>query len=410
MQSIDIEDVELYNSIKKLQQNGCAFQYLDNKQYNGRLLSINNKKLINFANCCYLGLEKHPMLIKAAIKSIEKFGTQNSTSRGLFSSSLYAEIEVLLKKIFSGFPVVYASTTLAHYSALPTLVGERDAIILDGYVHNSIRMASEVCKANGTFVLISKHNDFEHLRYLIKRLKKEGYKKIWYCADGVYSFHGDFCNIPELHKLLDEEENFYAYVDDAHGIGWCGKHGSGYVIGNYGLHEKMIVIGSLSKSIAASGGFLIVPDKKVADILTLTAHSLIFSIPMAPAALGTVVASLKLHISNEIIQYQNELAELIQYFKLKSQEYELPFYTKDFSPIQLLRIDSNHHVINAQKNLINKGFLSSTAAFPAVKKGEEGLRISITRHITKKDIDRYLKAIKDEIKIENKTPKIYVTQ
>jgi 7-keto-8-aminopelargonate synthetase-like enzyme len=114
--------------------------------------------------------------------------------------------------MFPGHQAVFPTTTLTHCSALPLLIHEKDAIILDAYVHNSVRMASQLCKANGTFVLLSRHNDMEYVKYLIYRLKKEGYRNIWYCADGIYSIHGNLCNVDGLKKLLDENDDFYAYV------------------------------------------------------------------------------------------------------------------------------------------------------------------------------------------------------
>ena len=401
MNSFNIEPNKLYYTIKHFQKDGCVAQYFEDSNYNGRTIMVNNKTLLNFANCSYLGLEKHPLLIEGAIEACMKYGTQNSISRSLLSNPLYLEIESTLSKIFPGFPVIYSSTTLAHYAALPLLMKEKSAIILDAYVHNSVRTASEACVSKGTFVLVSRHNDMEHLRYLIKRLKKEGYQQIWYCADGIYSMHGDVCNVKELQKILDEEENFYAYVDDAHGIGWTGKHGCGYVIGEYGLHEKMIVAGSLSKSVATSGGFLIVPDKTLSDYLKLTGHTFIFSAPMPPASLGSVAASLKMHLTSEIVQYQKELVELIIYFKNKCRELSLSIAYEDMTPIQLIKIGDIEKILKVQKRLMNEGFFATMAVYPAVSIGDGGIRISITRNITKTDIDNLLESMKKILLTEN---------
>lgn len=394
MNKFNIEPNELYHCFKEFQNTGCGGVYFEDKEYDGRSIHINSKKLLNMANCSYLGLEKHPFLIESAIEAIRLYGTQNSVSRSLFSSPLFIELENNLKEIFNGYPIVYGSTTLAHYAALPLLAKENDALILDAFVHNSVRTASQVCKSNGAFVIVTRHNDMEYLRYMVKRLKKEGYKKIWYCADGIYSIHGDLCNVKALNQLLDEEENFYAYVDDAHGIGWCGKNGCGYVIGNYGLHNKMIVAGSLSKSVAAAGGFLIVPDKNLADYLKLTGHTFIFSIPMPPASLGAITASLKLHLSDEIIQYQKELRDLILYFKKTCKDLSIPVETEDVTPIQLIKLGENETVLKVQKALNNEGYFTSSAIYPAVNKGEGGLRISLTRHLTNNDIDNFLSCLK----------------
>ena len=395
MNTFKVETSGLYEVVKSIKDNGCAFQYFEDTDYNGRSIIINQKELIHFANCSYLGLEKHPNLINGSINAVKKHGTQNSMSRAILSSPLYKELELLLSKMFPGNCILYPTTTLSHCSALPILINEKDAIILDAYVHNSVRMASNLCKANGTFVLVSKHNDMEHVKYLIKRLKKDGYEKIWYCADGIYSMHGDLCDVKGLHKLLDEENDFYAYIDDAHGIGWTGKNGCGYVIGLFGLHKKMIVVGSLAKSMAVNGGILIVPDESLADIIRLTGQTTIFSGPIQPASLGALIESVKLHLSKEIELYQKELVDLIIFFRKKSHELGIPLSSNDITPIQLIKIGTTEKVLLFQRRLIEKGFFTSTAVYPAVPKGEEGLRISLTRHIKKEDIEKLLLNLKD---------------
>lgn len=395
MKNFNIEIEELYQSVKYLQNNGCVFQYYEDPEYDGRSVTIKNKELIHFANCSYLGLEKHPALIEGAVEAVRKYGTQNSMSRAMLSSPLYKIVEDNLKKIFPGHQLIFPTVTLAHCSALPALIGENDAIILDAYVHNSVRMASKLCKANGTFILISKHNNMEHVKYLIYRLKKKGYKNIWYCADGVYSIHGNLCDIDGLKRLLDEEENFYAYVDDAHGMGWCGENGKGYVIGHHGLHSKMIVAVSFNKSFAASGGGLILPDRELAEYIKFTGQTMIFSGPVHPPMLGVLYASTEFHLSTDLKSRQDNLNQLIMYFRDKNKELNLPIITNDNTPIQLLKIGDMQNTYLLQKKLINRGFLCTTAGYPAIAKGNEGIRVSLTNHLSKDDISAFLENLKE---------------
>ncbi len=398
MNKFNIQPSDLYFAIKKIQNEGCGVLHYEGEEYNGRTFSLNEKKMIHLANCSYMGLERHPLLIEGAKEALDMHGTQVSMSRSLVESPLYHEIEINLKKIFNHNPIVYGLTTLAHYSALPILIKEDDAIILDAYVHNSVRTASEICRARGTIVLTGKHNDMENLRYLIRRLKKEGYKNVWYLADGIYSMHGDVCNVEHLNQLLDEEDNFYAYIDDAHGVSWCGKNGSGYVIGNFGLHEKMIVAGSLSKSFATTGGFLIVPDKTLADYLKLTGHTYIFSSPIPPSSLGAINASLKFHLTPEAITYQQEVWDLIMYFKNQCKSLSIPIHSNCITPIQLIRIGNRDKTIKIQKHLINNGYFPSLAIYPAVSMEDSGIRVSLTRNLTKTDVDQFLSCIQPVLK------------
>jgi len=401
MSGINIEINELCAIAKQLKKNGCVYQYYEDTQYDGRKITVNNKELLHFANCSYLGLETNNSLIEGAIDAVKRYGVQNSMSRAMLSSPLYKEFEGYLSEIFPGHQIVYPTVTLAHCSALPLLIKEKDAIILDAYAHNSIRMASQLCKANGTFILLSKHNDMEHVKYLIYRLKKEGYRNIWYCADGIYSIHGNHCNVSDLYSLLDKEDNFYAYIDDAHGIGWCGNKGSGYVIGNYGLHDKVVVAVSFNKSFAGAGGGLIVSDKEIAEMLGMTGQTMIFSGPIQPPMLGALIASAKLHLSPELEAYQKELVALITFFREKSSELKIPIITKDISPIQLLGTGNLEITNSIIMKLIDKGFFAMAVGYPAIAEGSEGIRISITRYLLKDDITNFLETLSEILQSEN---------
>lgn len=393
MNKFSIEPNEFYYSIKKLQEYGCGVLRYEGNEYDGRSFVINSKRVIHFANCSYMGLERHPALIEGAKDALMKHGTQISMSRSQVESPLFWEVEKSLKRIFGHYPIVYGRTTLAHYSALPILIKETDAIVLDAYVHNSVRTASEICKARGTFVIVAKHNDMDNLRYLTRRLKKEGYKNIWYLADGIYSTNGDVCDVKNLKQLLDEEDNLFAYIDDAHGVGWCGKNGAGFVIGNFGLHEKMIVAGSLSKSFATTGGFLIVPDKTLADYLKLTGNTYLFSSPTTPSSLGAINASLKFHLTDEASFYQQEVLDLILYFKERCKKLSIPINSNSITPIHSIKLGKPENGFKVQKYLFDNGFFVSVAMFPAVRADESGLRISITRNLTRDDIDNLITAL-----------------
>jgi len=401
MSGINIEINDLCTIAKQLRKSGCVYQYFEDPQFDGRKITVNNKELLHFASCSYMGLETNNNLIEGAIDAAKQYGVQNSMSRAMLSSPLYKEFEGYLSEIFPGYQIVYPTVTLAHCSALPLLISEKDAIILDAYVHNSVRMASQLCKANGTFVLISKHNDIEYLQYLVYRLKKEGYRNIWYCADGVYSIHGNHCNVSDLYSLLDKEENFYAYMDDAHGIGWCGNKGSGYVIGNYGLHDKVIVAVSFNKSFACSGGGLIVSDKDIADMLSMTGQTMIFSGPIHPPMLGALIASAKLHLSPEFKVFQKELIDLITFFRKRSYELKIPIITQAVSPIQLLKTGNLKITNSILMKLIDKGFFAMAVGYPAIAKGSEGIRITLTRHLSNEDITLFLETLAEILQSEN---------
>ena len=389
----------IYDGLNNLKDHGLMYQYFEDETFNGRTVKVNGSDLLHFGSCSYMGFETHPGIIKSSREALEKYKTQTPSSRAALSSVLYREIEDTLPQIFPGKHIITQTVTLGHFSILPLLIQDNDAIILDAFAHNSIRMACSVCKANGTFVIISKNNDIDNVRYLTKRLKKEGYRNIWYCTDGLFSMHGNFLHIKELYQLLNEENNFFAYIDDAHGTGWYGEKGCGYVFQNVDIHPRMIVIESFAKTLVSSGGLIVVQDKELANIIRISGQTMIFSGPLQPAILGSVKGALEVLLSKEFKIYQKELTELINYFRETSKKHGIPIITEDETPIQFLKIGNVDKTISLMEQLKVLGFFTISAIYPAVSKEDCGLRISLTRHLKKVDIDNLLQNIEKLLKI-----------
>ena len=65
---------------------GILHLNVSNEILEGNMLKINDKELVNFSSCSYLGLEFDPRLKAGAIKALEGYGTQFSASRAYLSS------------------------------------------------------------------------------------------------------------------------------------------------------------------------------------------------------------------------------------------------------------------------------------------------------------------------------------
>src|SRR4051812_46612099 len=84
-------------------------EYLD-----GRTVTVNGRRLINFGSCSYLGLETHPALKAAVVDAVTRYGTQFSSSRAYLSSPAYAEAEQTLSTLFERPTLITPSTTMGH--------------------------------------------------------------------------------------------------------------------------------------------------------------------------------------------------------------------------------------------------------------------------------------------------------
>jgi 7-keto-8-aminopelargonate synthetase-like enzyme/predicted N-acyltransferase len=352
----------------------------------GNMLSINNKELVNFSSCSYLGLEFDNRLIEGNIQAVRNYGTQFSASRAYVSSIHYQELESKFNAIFDAHCVVAPTTTLGHIAAIPVLVSENDAVILDHQVHNSVQTAASLLKPKGIHVELIRHNRLDLLEARVAELSKK-YHKVWYMADGIYSMYGDGAPVNAIYNLLNKYERFHFYVDDAHGMSCFGKHGRGYVLENQILHPKMVLAISLAKAFATGGAVLVFPTEKLANFVRTCGGPMITSGPMQPGALGAALASADIHLSSEITDMQRQLHENIKYANLMIHKAQLPLIKDLDSPVFFVGVGLPKVGYNLIRNMMNDGYYTNLGAFPAVPMKNTGVRFTITRLHTFKQIE-----------------------
>ncbi len=385
---IDTIDECLTNGVN----NGIFQVSLEDDNLNGRDVTINGRTVVNFGSCSYLGLEVDERLKQGAIDAAQRYGTQYSSSRLFSECNLYDEIEDLFYQIFDENPsLLAATTTLTHMGALPVLVQDDDLIILDHQVHGSVQIAVQLVKARGTKVDMIKHNRMDMLEDLIKENPNK-YNKIWYMADGLYSMYGDYAPVGDLISLMEKYGNFHVYIDDAHGMSWAGKNGSGYIMSQTPLHPKMILTTSLAKGFGTGGGVTIVSDPEIRRKIKTCGGSYTFSGPIQPPMLGASIASAKIHLTDEIYTLQNELKEKIDLTRSIIDKHELPLVLPSSSPIFYLGLGLPRVGYNMVKRLLNEGFYTNIGIFPGVPVKCSGLRLAITNGQTKEDIKNVLDA------------------
>jgi 7-keto-8-aminopelargonate synthetase-like enzyme len=373
-------------------RNGIFQVSLEDDYLNGREVTIEGRKVVNFGSCSYLGLEVDDRLKQGAIDATLRYGTQYSSSRLFSACNLYEEIESLFYKIFNNNPsVLAATTTLSHLGALPILVQDEDLVILDHQVHGSVQLAVQQLKARGTKVEMIKHNRMDMLEDLIKANPNK-YNKIWYMADGLYSMYGDYAPLQDIVSLLDKYATFHVYIDDAHGMSWTGKHGNGYVLSQVPLHPKMVLTTSLAKGFGTGGGVTVVADPEMRRKILTCGSSYTFSGPVQPPMIGASIASAKIHLTDEIYDLQNKLAGKIALTRSIIDKYELPLVLPSDSPIFYIGLGLPRVGYNMVKRLLNEGFYTNIGIFPGVPVKCCGLRLAITNGPTDDDIRNVLDA------------------
>ncbi|MCV6638680.1 bifunctional aminotransferase class I/II-fold pyridoxal phosphate-dependent enzyme/GNAT family N-acetyltransferase [Candidatus Albibeggiatoa sp. nov. NOAA] len=372
--------------------NQIIHHHTEDNELSGRTITIEDKEIINFGSCAYLGIEHHEALKQGVIEATEQLGVQFSSSRAYASLGLLKEVEAEMRHIFGQPLIVTPSTTLGHLAAMPVVVEDDDVVILDMQVHSSVQMAAQLLKARGIKIHIIRHNDMQGLEKKIQELHGK-HEKIWYMADGVYSMYGDYAPLADITALMERYAELHLYIDDAHGMGWTGEQGMGYVRSQIDHHPHMVMATSMNKSFSAAGGCMIFPNEEMRHKVLLCGASLIFSGPIQPPMLGAALASAKLHQTEEISQRQDKLRELTRYMNQQLRDKGIPQVVENDSPIYFIPIGLPRVINPFVHKLKDDGFLINPAAFPAVPMKRGGLRFMLTCHLEKADIKRLVERI-----------------
>lgn len=390
---------ELYDQIYSIIQNGVkkgiGHVTIDSAGFKSGSFSVDGNLKVNFALCDYLALGRDERIKDAAIREIHNHGVFSSVSKVYLKLDLYEIAEDILSKVFENPVLLFSRTSLAHIGVLPVLTDSNDAIILDHQVHTSVRIASDMLKSYGNHVETLRHNRMDLLENRILELRKS-YRHIWYLADGVYSTYGDKLPFNEIKRLLDTYEQFHVYADDSHGMSLFGKNGRGFVNDTLACHPKMVVAASLYKGFGAEGAAVVCNDKDLKKRLETCAAPLIFSAPLSPAALGAIIESAKIHLTDEIYNKQSKLQSLIELVNQTSTGLGLPLLSSSDSPILFFATGKTDFCQEICTNLLHEGYFVNAFHYPAVPLNNSGIRATVNLYLSEKDIRGMLVALRKE--------------
>lgn len=369
-----------------LRARGLIHRTAEDQRFDGRTLYLDGEHVLNFASCSYLALETDERLKRGACDAIERYGVHFYSSRAYVSAPLYRQYEALLSQMAGGAPVVVTqTTTLGHTAALPVLIGERDAVLFDLQVHNSVQAVLPTLRALGVSCEVVPHARLDRMATRARELART-HERVFFLCDGVYSMHGDIVNGALLHELLDDNPQLWAYVDDSHGVGWAGTHGTGVVLGQRPIHPRMVVALGLAKGFASGGAAFVFPNVELADQVFTCGSTLIFSGPLQPALLGAGIEAAKICLSDELPERQEHLVSLVAELDRACFELGLVERVVSPSPIRFIEIGDEADALEVGSALKAAGYFVNVAVFPAVPRRRAGLRIMVNCHHTLADV------------------------
>ncbi len=361
------------------------------------VVRVNGKKAVMLASNNYLGMSNHPAVCKAAVKGIKQYGYGVASVRFICGTQ---DVHLALEKTISKFlgtedTILFSSCWAANEAFFASLTNEKlgyesykDVIYSDRLNHASIIDGQRLCKAETTDKKIYKHADVDDLIRQLEEDKNKDYRLRIIATDGVFSMEGD---LAPLDKIVEAAKTYGAilFVDDSHAVGVCGKTGRGTPEAK-GVHGKIDVLtGTLGKAIGGASGGYISGRKDLISYMRQKSRTYIFSNSLPPPIVFGAHAAFDLLMKNKSIV--KRLHKNTAYFR--KQIVKLGFTILEGEhPIVPIMLGEAAVAQQMSAALLKEGVYIRGLWFPVVPKGEARLRGQISAALSKKDMDKALKA------------------
>jgi 8-amino-7-oxononanoate synthase len=343
----------------------------------GPEVEIGGRRLINFSSNDYLGLANDPRLRKAATSAIDEFGVGAGASRlitGNLSPHLRLE-RALAKWKGTDASLCFSSGYAAALGTIPALVDKDDVILLDKLCHASL---IDGARLSGAVLRVFPHNHVGKLENHLEWARREHPgRRVLVITESVFSMDGDRAPLRELVEL---KKRFGALLmlDEAHAIGVIGPNGRGLAAEENVSEEVDVQMGTLSKALGASGGYICGP-RTLIDWLINRARSFIYSTAPPPAIAAAALAAVNFLASSE-----GEERRLLLWERIRLMQQLLPRAgakgedVAASSAIFPLIVGDEKAALDLAAALQGEGFLVPAIRYPTVAKGAARLRITVT--------------------------------
>jgi 8-amino-7-oxononanoate synthase len=351
----------------------------------GPVVEVAGRQILLLASNDYLGLARHPEVIRSAIEATQRFGAGAGASR-LISGSLppHQELESALAQ-FKGTDaaLTFSSGYLANIGTIPALVEQGGLILADRLCHASL---IDGCRLSAADFRIYRHNDISHLQSLLAK-RRRARRRTLIVTDGLFSMDGDLAPLPELCRLAQDYEADL-YIDDAHGTGVMGAHGRG-TAEHFSIETQIpFQIGTLGKAFGSSGAYLVGPSILIRYLMN-TSRSFIFTTAPPPSSAAAVVAALR------VMQREPERRARLweNRERLFSGLTKLGFsLSLSVSPIMPILVGNAETALSFAEHLFLEGVYAPAIRPPTVPDATSRIRVTVTSEHSPSHIDQALVA------------------
>jgi len=339
-----------------------------------------SESFINFSSNDYLGLSKHPELIKASQQAAQTSGVGSTASRLITGTyQLFDQLEQELAQFTRReASLVFNSGYQANSSLFKALTTRHSVILLDKLAHNSLLNGAISSRAK---TIRFAHNDVNDLEQLLQKYSETA-DRIWVCTESIFSMDGDRAPIAKINEMA-KSYGAYTYIDEAHSIGLYGKDGGGLALE---LPDVDILLGTFGKAFGSFGSF-VACSRQMREYLINYCEGFIYTTALPPAVIAATRAALRL--MPEIENRRQSLYHNVRYMqnKLGALGYTI---TSDDSQIIPIEIGSETATLTLASCLKKNGMLAIAIRPPTVPEDTCRIRITLSSQHTKNQLDTFL--------------------
>ncbi len=348
-----------------------------------------DRDVIMLGSNSYLGIPKHPQVIKACKEACDKYGF------GMGAVSLYGGITDLhrqLEEMIADFyqvedAILFPSGYAGNVGVISSLCGKGDVIINDSANHASIFDGSVL---SGADLKIYMHKNLKHLERILKRIP-ESKKGRLIVTDGVFSMDGDVAPLIDILGLA-KKYGSRVMIDEAHAVGIIGETGRGTAEKCGCTGEVDITFGTLSKAPAAVGGYC-AGNAAIVKYLRYYARTYFFSTSLPAPIVAGLIEVFKL--MKDDAAGRSQLWKNIDYLKRNLNELGFNTMESDSAVIPIF-VGDELKLADFHNDLRINGVFTNIVSFPAVRRKECRLRINVMSTLTREQMDRALVVLAEQ--------------
>ncbi len=361
---------------------GLGLQILGPADHEIEILEKNNyrHKVIMLGSNSYLSLTTHPQVVKASIEACKKYGYgMGSVSLCAGTSDLHRELETRIANFYgTDDAIIFPCGYSGNVGVISALCGTGDVTINDSANHASL---FDGCRLSGADIKVYLHGNMHHLHRILKNIGKSQRGRL-IVTDGVFSMDGDIAPLGDIVELA-EKYGARIMIDDAHGLGIVGETGRGSAE-KCGCSGKIdIMCGTLSKAPAAIGGYC-AGSKALIRYLRYYARTYFFSTSIPAPVIAGLIEVFKLLDKDKA--GRDKLWKNINYMLAGLRNLGFNTGSTESAIIPIIVGDENKLAL-FHNELRSRGVFTNLVTFPAVRRKECRLRVSIMNSLTQNDMD-----------------------